>query len=403
MVPALVLAQIAAVLGGPSAELRDALVLGPRWADGAEARVAPLEVELDCASGADDACTFRVRVAVVARGVGAFYVGGARDVLVELDGAEAPAPATLPPELARFEAGFRGPAYVAPGDADPDRAIAFVVPGAGRGGAPSRHEVVLRGRVRLAPFVPTVPDRVMASEALVARHPILGTPGSRRAAGLLVVSPAARIDPERSAAGLLHHGVVTARASGDWHLEGRGDRACPMAVTGLSKAACGARDVEERVEAGVRARTAFASPLGTFLVVGARAETPYAPAVVTPGGPVLGAGWAFGLRDGFRGRLGYEAGLGRSGAFVGGFAVESDLRRRLELAPTLVAGTRAAMLRPSVGVGVGVPVALLPEPGVSGRLRLDAAWVGAGLFADVDVHALPRFGATVALGVSLGL
>ena len=406
MPPVVLLAQIAAVLGGPSAVLEDALVLGPRWADASGPTLAPLALELDCTRGGD-ACDFRVRATVTVRearaATGAFYVGGVREVDVELDGAPARAPSTLPPELASFDVGFRGPAYVAPGDADPGRAIAFVVPGAARGGAPERHELVVHGRVRLAPWVPTVPDRVLASEAIAARHPLLGAIGARRAAGLLVASPAQRIAPERTARGLLHHGVVTARAPETWRLEGRGDRGCPLAVTGLSEAACGGRDVEERTSGGVRERVAVASPLGTLLVVGARAETPPAPAVLTPGGPVLGAGWAFGLRDGFRGRLGYEAGVGRAGTFVGGVAVESDLHRRLELAPTLVAGTRAAMLRPSVGMGLGVPVALLPEPGVSGRLRLDASWVGLGIAADLDLHAAPRFGATFGLTASLGL
>lgn len=403
MSPVLALAQIAALAGAPG-ELTDALVLGPKWADAPRLRVAPIEAELDCtATATDDVCTFHVRLHVTTRepkpATGAFFVGGARDVVVEVDGSPALPDVATPADLERFEEGFRGPSFVAPGEADPERAITFVVPAAP--GAAERHEIVLRGRVRLVALVRTLPERVTSSEALVARHPLLAVPAPRRAAGLVVVAPVRGIDAVRSPAGLRHQGIVTVRAPTSWTLEGRGDRACPLAVTGLG--ACGAPDVVERASGDGRMQVTYATPLGAHLVLGVRAETPPRPVVITNGGPTLAAGYAFGMRDGFRGRLGYDAGLGASGAWIGSFAVESDLTRRLDVVPLVLFGSRARLLRPSVGVGVGAPVSIVPDPGVSGRLRLDVTWAGVGLETHVDVHALPSFGATVAALATVGL
>lgn len=405
MSPVLALAQIAALAGAAGGGLTDALVLGPKWAGAPRLRVAPVEAELDCtAADRDDACAFHVRLRVTTRDAapahGAFFAAGARDVVVEVDGSPALPGVAAPTELDRFEEGFRGPSFVAPGDADPEEAIPFVVPPAAAG-ATERHEIVLRGRVRLVALVRTLSERVTSSEALVARHPLFGVPAPRRAAGLVVVAPVRGIDAVRSPAGLRHHGVVTARSPTSWTLEGRGDRACPLAVTGLG--ACGAPDVVERASADGRIHVRYATPLGTHLVLGVRAETPPSPVAVTRGGPSLAAGYAFGMRDGFRGRLGYDAGLGASGAWIGSLGVESDLARRVEVVPLVLFGSRARLLRPSVGVGVGAPVSLLPDPGVSGRLRLDVTWAGVGLETHVDVHAAPAFGATVAALATGGL
>ena len=97
------------------------------------------------------------------------------------------------------------------------------------------------------------------------------------------------------------------------------------------------------------------------------------------GGPVLGAGATLG--DGFRGRLGYEAGI--SDWLVVSALVDSDLDESVVIAPVLEAATPYFLFLPSVGAGVGVPIRVQPDTAAGVRGQLTVTWgVGASLSVD---------------------
>jgi hypothetical protein len=357
------LLQVAAVpLGEP-------LVLGPKWSG--PARVAPIELELNCV---DDACKFSVHARVTKHGkeplVGAIWVGGAH-VTVDVDKAEAVAPAIVPPELENYDPkNFRStdPALARP--------IAFVVGGP----AGSTHDVLVAGMVPTRLVVRSLPERFVSASALEARHVLLADPPRIRGAAITVVTPAETIDGGQAPNGIGYQGVIRAKAPPDWRFENRGDRACPSRVAGLD-VGCAA-PAEETHEGSTEL---YAAPLGRDLVLSMRAAAPPEPRLVGNGGPLLGIGGAIGADGGFRVRGGWEVGLGGSGAVLGSLTADSDLAKRVVIAPLVSGATRTTLVRPSFGVGVGVPVEVAPERRVGPRLQLDAHWFAIGLVGFVDV------------------
>lgn len=361
--------------------LDDALVLGPRWQDGAKVTLAPIEAALRCA---EDGCRAVVRITVTKgddrRATGALWIGGARDVAISIDGARQD-DVVPPPELAStYAPRFRGP----PPPGDPresriDAPRAFAIEGA-RG---TTHVVVLEASVPVREIRRSIPERVVDASALASRH-LLVSPGPRaRGASLFVVSPAAAIERASTRAGLAYAGAIAASAPSDWRFEIRGDRACPVAVTPFGR--CAAPDTAREEQGGVATETTWAAPLGSDLVLGAGAydETP---ALVTNGGPLVGAGWAFGHDAGFRARFGWEVGLG-SGGVLASIAADSDLSRRLVVAPVVSVASRGALLRPSVSAGVGAPVMIAPDVRAGGRVQLDAHLSAFGIVAWLDLLA----------------
>jgi hypothetical protein len=107
-------------------------------------------------------------------------------------------------------------------------------------------------------------------------------------------------------------------------------------------------------------------------------------------GPVVGAGVGFGPQVRARLRAGYE--LSVPPFVMYSLAVEGDAVEELMLVPAIEAATavRQAVI-PSLGLGVGAPVMLLPEtrPGV--RVQWSMKWWYIGLVGNVDIYP-PREG-----------
>jgi len=104
------------------------------------------------------------------------------------------------------------------------------------------------------------------------------------------------------------------------------------------------------------------------------------------GGPVVGLGGDVIEDAGFRLRVGYEF----SGPpwLVYSLSADSDLKRRLVVAPAVEAATRASMfaLIPSFSGGLGVPIRVVPEATVGIRGQLGLQFPAFGFAAALDVY-----------------
>jgi hypothetical protein len=89
----------------------------------------------------------------------------------------------------------------------------------------------------------------------------------------------------------------------------------------------------------------------------------------TRGGAQLGLGARLGGASRFMARLGYQ--LAAPESFLHSLSVETDFREQLVLTPLTQYATPQILILPSLGLGVGVPVQVLPDarPGV--RLLVD--------------------------------
>jgi len=87
------------------------------------------------------------------------------------------------------------------------------------------------------------------------------------------------------------------------------------------------------------------------------------------GGPFLAAGGTFG--HGFLLRAGYEVGF--HPLLLGSLAVESDLSDELAVTPLFEAALPTLVFIPSLGLGLGAPIRLLPETRAGLRVQLTAS------------------------------
>ncbi len=107
---------------------------------------------------------------------------------------------------------------------------------------------------------------------------------------------------------------------------------------------------------------------------------------------MLGVGGFWGDESGLRLRAGYEAGA--MGWLLGSLVAETDVQRRLQLVPALEAALPAVLFLPSLGLGLGVPVEVLPEVRAAARLQASAMFFPVGVLFTVVLF--PRAGASPA-------
>ncbi|RKG68336.1 hypothetical protein D7V80_12995 [Corallococcus sp. CA054B] len=88
-----------------------------------------------------------------------------------------------------------------------------------------------------------------------------------------------------------------------------------------------------------------------------------------PGGVQLGLGARLGDGSRFMARLGYQ--LAAPESFLHSFSVETDFREQLVLTPLTQYATPQVVIIPSFGLGLGVPVQVLPEARPGLRLLAD--------------------------------
>ncbi|WP_224362910.1 hypothetical protein [Hyalangium versicolor] len=101
-----------------------------------------------------------------------------------------------------------------------------------------------------------------------------------------------------------------------------------------------------------------------------------------PGGVQLGVGARLGDGSRFMARLGYQ--LAAPESFLHSLSVETDFREQLVFTPLTQYATPQILIIPSLGLGVGVPVQVLPEARPGLRLLVDLHFgpVGAALSWD---------------------
>ncbi|SEU28440.1 hypothetical protein [Stigmatella erecta] len=228
----------------------------------------------------------------------------------------------------------------------------------GRGG-----ELVVRGVVRLERrFLPSGYEW----PAVQARHVLLSSPPQATSWDIDYL-----LGPIRTWAGNpeLH---VTVRIPSAWEVGSSPDasaRTRPEAA-GWQVRRKGAHAVAER-------RIEGASAPEWFNIALTRRKPWWA-----PGGLQLGVGARLGGASRFMARLGYQ--LAAPESFLHSLSVETDFREQLVLTPLTQYATPQLFILPSLGLGAGVPVQVLPEarPGVRLLVDLHLGPVGAAFSWD---------------------
>ncbi|MBI5542763.1 MAG: hypothetical protein HY901_02665, partial [Deltaproteobacteria bacterium] len=108
------------------------------------------------------------------------------------------------------------------------------------------------------------------------------------------------------------------------------------------------------------------------------------PPLLQNGGPLLGVGGAFGEHGGLRARLGYE--VATHGWLLVSVVAETDFADRIQLVPAVEAASPAVFFVPSLGVGLGLPVHLQPDPRAGARLQGSAMLYPVGALLAVDLY-----------------
>ena len=106
------------------------------------------------------------------------------------------------------------------------------------------------------------------------------------------------------------------------------------------------------------------------------------------GGLLLGIGGTVGPEKRARGRVGYEVAAPSWLLYSANF--ETDFKHRFIVAPVVEAASPAILILPSLGVGVGVPVQIAPDPRPGFRVQLDAMIYAVGFGAAIDTY--PKLG-----------
>jgi hypothetical protein len=109
-----------------------------------------------------------------------------------------------------------------------------------------------------------------------------------------------------------------------------------------------------------------------------------------PGGVQLGVGARLGEGSRFIARLGYQ--LAAPESFLHSLSVETDFREQLVLTPLTQYATPQIFIIPSLGLGVGVPVQVLPEVRPGLRLLVDLHFGPVGAALSWDHHPRLRGG-----------
>ncbi len=103
-----------------------------------------------------------------------------------------------------------------------------------------------------------------------------------------------------------------------------------------------------------------------------------------PGGVLLGLGGAFGQEGGGRLRLGWE--VAAMPWLLVSVAADSNLSDWLAVTPTVEVASPMALIFPSLGLGVGVPVRALPDLQVGVRGQLSVVLGPVGFVLDLDLY-----------------
>lgn len=109
-----------------------------------------------------------------------------------------------------------------------------------------------------------------------------------------------------------------------------------------------------------------------------------------PGGVQLGVGARLGDGSRFMARLGYQ--LAAPESFLHSLSVETDFREQLVLTPLTQYATPQILIIPSLGLGVGVPVQVLPEARPGLRLLVDLHFGPVGVALSWDHYPRLREG-----------
>ena len=112
--------------------------------------------------------------------------------------------------------------------------------------------------------------------------------------------------------------------------------------------------------------------------------------VFNRGGPVLGVGGAFGQEGGFRLRGGWE--LAAPGWLLWSASADTNFGDWLVATPMVEAVSDQVLIIPSFGLGLGVPVRILPDTEVGVRGHFSMVFGPLGFTFDVDFYPLQEEG-----------
>lgn len=110
----------------------------------------------------------------------------------------------------------------------------------------------------------------------------------------------------------------------------------------------------------------------------------------TPGGVQWGLGARLGDGSRFMARLGYQ--LAAPGFLLHSLSAETDFREQLVLTPLTQYATPQVAIIPSLGLGLGVPVQVLPDARLGLRLLADLHFGPVGVALSWDHYPSPREG-----------
>lgn len=199
-------------------------------------------------------------------------------------------------------------------------------------------------------------------DALAARHPLVATRWEIARRGLVWVGPS-----------IVHFtslGPTTIRVH---------------PIEGWEASAHAEHAISDRTEDG--ARTFVWTPSehdeNVRAVIGLELSHGVHTDVLRNGGPFIAFGATFNEGyEAFRGRLGYEIGLGEWVLFSA--SVETDFERQVVVAPLLEVATWSNIIAPSLSIGLGVPIQVLPYAQAGVRIEAAATFYSIAFVAAVD-------------------
>jgi hypothetical protein len=362
---------------GPSTSWVDdapsgALVRGPIWSDAAAATMPPptLDARIDTSDGlAIVHWALRLRPTVTRATSARFDLGGGRGASISVDG------------------------HVVPQAVDARTLVVSLTRGS--------HDVVVEGEAgaHVISHI-TEGEEFLSYAGLDVRHLALATPSSVEAVSIVAEVPRASIVAAPTKPNVAR---VVVHAPPSWFLDDRSEHAnVPCVPRGYteSTARCEVPGTPSVVREGWRELDSWVSTENPMVVMEVEARSPLRHHVILDGGPIIGVGGALGAGDGFRMRLGYEAGfLGTreitKRSWPGSLVADTDFTRSLVLAATVKHVSTLGLF----GLGLGVPVRVLPD--VATGLRIEGDFflgpLGFVISGDVWMFAPVRPRGTVTL------